>query len=142
MQAAVLDVKLKYLDEDNARRKLVAEKLAEGIRAVGNPHIKTPSSRFFDECVFHIFPVFSDRRDELQTALKERGILTMIHYPVPPHMQRCYAGDIAGGRIILPGGGLGITERLHREELSLPCNQTMTDGDIEEITDALNDIRL
>lgn len=142
LQAAVLDVKLKYLDEDNARRKLVAEKLAEGIRAVGNPHIKTPSSRFFDECVFHIFPVFSDRRDELQTALKERGILTMIHYPVPPHMQRCYAGDIAGGRIILPGGGLGITERLHREELSLPCNQTMTDGDIEEITDALNDIRL
>lgn len=142
LQAAVLDVKLKYLDEDNARRKLVAEKLAEGIRAAGNPHIKAPSSRFFDECVFHIFPVFSDRRDELQIALKERGILTMIHYPVPPHMQRCYAGDIAGGRIILPGGGLGITERLHREELSLPCNQTMTDGDIEEITDALNDIRL
>ena len=142
LQAAVLDVKLKYLDEDNARRKLVAEKLAEGIRAAGNPHIKTPSSRFFDECVFHIFPVFSDRRDELQMALKERGILTMIHYPVPPHMQLCYAGDIAGGRIILPGGGLGITERLHREELSLPCNQTMTDGDIEEITAALNDIRL
>lgn len=142
LQAAVLDVKLKYLDEDNARRKLVAEKLAEGIRAAGNPHINAPSSRFFDECVFHIFPVFSDRRDELQMALKERGILTMIHYPVPPHMQRCYAGDIAGGRIILSGGGLGITERLHREELSLPCNQTMTDGDIEEITDALNDIRL
>lgn len=128
IQAAVLDVKLKYLDRDNARRKAIAAYYKANIH---NPFIRITDCPDRDN-VYHIFPVFSERRDELQRYLLEKGIRTMIHYPVPPHKQQCYREWNA---ISLP-----ITEMLSRQELSIPCNQTMTDSEVDYIVDAINKI--
>ncbi len=123
ISAAVLSVKLKYLDEDNRRRQRIAEQYISGIR---NESIVLPPLGG----VHHIFPVLCKERDRLQTYLQERGIQTLIHYPVPPHKQECYR-EFA--RFRLP-----ITERIHREELSLPLNQALTDEEVTYIINAVN----
>ncbi len=133
LQAAVLDVKLRYLDAENETRRSVALRY---IKEVDNPLVKLPSLDFHANSVFHIFPVLCSRRDELQQYLLDRGIKTMIHYPIPPHGQQCYRGSAA---LLLPQGGLPITERIHREELSLPCSQITTDREATEIITALNE---
>jgi dTDP-4-amino-4,6-dideoxygalactose transaminase len=131
IQAAVLDVKLKYLDEENQRRKEIAKKYFEGI---DNPLITLPMKNDdvdnVSDNVFHIFPVLCETRDALQKYLSEKGIGTMIHYPIPPHKQACYKewNDLS----------LPITEKIHREELSIPCNQCMTDEEVEKVIDAMN----
>ncbi len=125
LQAAVLDVKLRHLDVDNQRRKEIA---AIYINKVKNPLIRIPQSE--RDCVWHIFPVFSERRDELQQYLKENGVETQIHYPIPPHRQRCYAHWSA---LSLP-----ITERLSAQELSLPCNPVISDEEANNIVGLLN----
>lgn len=135
VQAAVLDVKLRYLDADNERRRQVALRLMEGIR---NMRVSVPSHDFWQHSVFHIFPVMSDDRDALQRHLADEGVQTVIHYPLPPHRQRCYEhSDL----LVLPEEGLPVTERIHREELSLPCHQMMTDEDIETVIRAVNRFR-
>lgn len=131
IQAALLDVKLKYLDEDNKRRQQIADRF---YREIDNPRITLPGKRRWlngeEDNVFHIFPILCADRDVLQSYLKEKGVQTLIHYPIPPHRQRCYAewGDLS----------LPVTERIHREELSLPCNQTMSDNETDLIIDLLN----
>lgn len=132
IQATVLDVKLRYLDEDNEKRRKVA---FEYINKVNNPLIEMPSEDFHTNSVFHIFPVLCSRRDELQQYLSERGIQTMIHYPIPPHKQKCYYGHDV---LQVPSDGLPITERIHNEELSLPCSQVTTDEEVASIISALN----
>ena len=84
--------------------------------------------------VFHIFTVFCAHRDALQQHLAACGVHTLIHYPIPPHRQECYSK----GQLILPPDGLPVTERIHREELSLPCNQVMTDDDVQQVIRAVN----
>ena len=79
--------------------------------------------------VVHIFPILSSRRDELQQYLKENGVGTMIHYPIPPHQQKCY---VEWNHLHLP-----ITEKIHQQELSLPCNQNMTEEDVERIAELI-----
>ncbi len=128
LQAAVLSVKLKHLDEDNDLRRSVARRYLEGIR---NPAIRLPKVPEWDAIVFHIFPILCERRDELQQYLKDRGIQTLIHYPIPPHKQRCYAD--------WNGLSFPISERIHREELSLPMSQTMSDEDVQAVIQALNE---
>ena len=125
LQAAMLDVKLKYLDTENQRRKQIASIY---INKVKNPSIYIPQSE--RDCVWHIFPVFCERRDELKQYLGSHGVETQIHYPIPPHMQHCYS---RWNSISLP-----VTERLSREELSLPCHQMMTDKDAEMIAEIIN----
>ena len=125
LQAAILDVKLKYLDTENQRRKQIASIY---INKVKNPSIYIPQSE--RDCVWHIFPVFCERRDELKQYLGSHGVETQIHYPIPPHMQHCYS---RWNSISLP-----VTERLSREELSLPCHQMMTDKDAEMIAEIIN----
>lgn len=125
LQAAMLDVKLKYLDTENQRRKQIASIY---INKVKNPLIYIPQSE--RDCVWHIFPVFCERRDELKQYLGSHGVETQIHYPIPPHMQHCYS---RWNSISLP-----VTERLSREELSLPCHQMMTDKDAEMIAEIIN----
>ena len=125
LQAAVLSVKLKYLDEENDRRKQIARMLNEGIT---NPEIHIPADHE-DDNVYHIFTVFCKQRDLLQQHLKSLGIQTMIHYPIPPHKQQAYS---EWNSLSYP-----ITERIHREELSLPCNQTMTDDEVKEVIKAV-----
>ena len=124
LQAAVLDVKLRHLDADNARRQQIA---ALYINKVNNPAIVLPTP---SDSVYHIFPVLSARRDELQAYLKENGIETLIHYPIPPHRQRCYR---EWSTLSLP-----ITEQISEQELSIPCHQAMTDGEVEAVITALN----
>lgn len=130
IQAAVLRVKLKYLDEDNSTRKRIAEYYANNI---SNPQLRIPSLEYCNNSVHHIFPVLCRRRNELQQYMADKGIGTMIHYPIPPHKQKCYA---AWQALSLP-----ITEEIHREELSIPLNQTMREEEIKEVANVLNSFK-
>lgn len=133
IQAAVLSVKLQYLDKDNNRRREIAMRY---IKEVKNPLLKMPSEEYWQDNVFHIFPVLCEQRDRLQSYLADNGIQTVIHYPIPPHKQRCYASSDA---LVIPPSGLPITERIHREVLSLPCNPALTDEEVDYIISKLND---
>ncbi|MCH5223519.1 MAG: DegT/DnrJ/EryC1/StrS family aminotransferase [Muribaculaceae bacterium] len=128
LQAAVLDIKLKYLDEENARRKEIAKRY---LKEINNPEIRLPKVTDMDSHVFHIFPIFTLRRDSLQDYLKEKGISTLIHYPIPPHQQEAYKEwkDLS----------FPITEKIHNEELSLPISPVMTDEEVDEVITALNE---
>lgn len=127
LQAAVLSVKLKYLDADNALRRNAAQRL---IGEVSNPLITMPSAEYCHDNVFHIFPVLVKSPDTLQRHLRDHGIGTMRHYPIPPHQQACYQ---AWAALHLP-----ITEQIHREEVSIPCNQTLTTEELTHIIFAMN----
>lgn len=127
IQAAVLDVKLKYLDAENRRRKEIARKYFE---AIDNPLVGMPMRQGSVDNVFHIFPVLCETRDALQKYLSEKGIGTMIHYPIPPHKQACYR---EWNNCSLP-----VTEQIHREELSIPCNPCMTEDEVETVIEAMN----
>lgn len=127
IQAAVLDVKLKYLDNDIAIRKQVAKYYIDHIT---NPEIITPIVKDWDAHVFHIFTVRCKRRDELQKYLTENGVQTIIHYPIPPHKQECYK---EWNNLSFP-----ITEQIHNEELSLPMSPVMTEKEIKIVVDILN----
>ena len=128
IQAAVLDVKLRYLDDDNRLRQKVADYYYENIN---NPLITLPTRLPDDNNVYHLFPIFCEKRDELQTYLKENGVQTLIHYPIPPHLQECYKGKWEG--ISLP-----ITEQLAEQELSLPISPVLCLSDYQRIVDLLN----
>jgi dTDP-4-amino-4,6-dideoxygalactose transaminase len=119
IQAAVLNVKLRHLDEDNQRRKEIAKKYISGIK---NTNIVLPVVDDWDANVFHIFPIRTERRDELQEYLSEKRIQTLIHYPIPPHKQECYK---EWNELSFP-----ITEQIHNEELSLPMGSMMTDEQV------------
>lgn len=127
IQAAILDVKLKHLDEDVQLRKEVAKKYLGGIK---NPKIRLPQINDWDGHVFHIFTIFSDDRDSLQKYLTEKGIGTNIHYPIPPHKQECYKewNDLS----------LPVTEKIHETELSIPMSPCLTDEEVQYVIDALN----
>ncbi len=127
IQAAVLDAKLKHLDEDNTRRKEVARMYIEGIK---NPAITLPEVNDRDAHVFHIFPIRAEKRDELQKYLTENGVQTIIHYPIPPHKQECYAE--------WNDRSYPITEKIHAEELSLPISPVITDDEVNEVIRIIN----
>lgn len=127
IQAAILDVKLSRLDEDLAARRAVAKHYMENIR---NPAVRVPALDDWNAHVFHLFPVLCSRRDELQKFLAERGVQTLIHYPIPPHRQECYA---EWNSLSYP-----ITERLAREELSLPISPVMTPDEVRAVVEAVN----
>lgn len=128
IQAAVLDVKLRHLDEDNRLRQHVAAYYYENIK---NPLITLPRRLSDENNVYHLFPILCKRRDELQQYMSKNGVQTLIHYPIPPHLQECYAG-------VWQGLQLPITERLAKEELSLPISQVMQQCDIETVIKLLN----
>ena len=126
IQAAVLNVKLPYLDKENQRRKQIAKAYLEGIN---NPQTTLIKDNDRDN-VYHIFPILCPSRDRLQQYLKDNGIETMIHYPIPPHQQEVYK---EWNEQHYP-----ITEFIHQQELSLPCNPTMTDEEVYQIIDSIN----
>ena len=128
IQAALLRVKLNYLDADNRRRQAIASKY---IAHICNPKLTVPTVDYLSNNVFHIFPLLCRHRDHLQTYLLERGIQTLIHYPIPQHRQRCYAH---WNELSLP-----ITEQIHCQELSLPLHPALTDDEVDFIIAALND---
>lgn len=128
MQAAVLRVKLRYLDADNERRRQIADYY---VRNVHNPLISLPDEAYCQRSIHHIFPALCTRRDALQDHLRRNGVGSMVHYPIPPHRQRCFPE--------LSSLSLPITDRLSREELSLPLNQAMTDEEVERVVSLLNE---
>lgn len=127
IQAAVLNVKLSHLDEDTLERKKVAKYYIENIK---HPEITLPIVNDWDAHVFHIFTIRTSRREELQEYLLENGVQTLIHYPIPPHKQACYA---EWNNLNLP-----ITVQIHNEELSLPISQVMTIEEIIKVAQLIN----
>lgn len=129
--AAALDVKLKYLDEDNKSRQQLAAYYYANIK---NPLITLPKRIDDENNVYHQFPIFCERRDELQQYLTENGIQTLIHYPIPPHKQECYK---EWNHCSYP-----ITEKIHAQELSIPMNQVVTKDEAAEVVRVLNSYKL
>ena len=155
IQAAILLAKLPDLDANNQRRKDIA---AIYYNKVKNPAVVIPQCDRDSVC--HIFPVLCVRRDELRQFLADNGVQTEIHYPIPPHQQRCYWLKVKVNSEQFPAGvsvaegkaeansslftihsSLKITEQIHAQELSIPCNQALSDDDITRIIDLLNDFK-
>ena len=149
IQAAILDVKLRHLDEDLKARQAIAAYYYDNIN---NPLITLPKRLPDSENVFHLFPILVNLpslqgragerlvslRDALQTFLADNGVGTVIHYPIPPHLQECYQNHPsfqgwAGDRLVLP-----ITEMLADCELSLPISPTMTQEEAAEVVRLVN----
>ena len=134
IQAAVLDVKLKYLVENNLHRKEVAHYYYEHLN---HPLITLPDLLPDEQNAYHLFPIIvgDGKRDALHDYLEQKGVGTVIHYPIAPHKQECYAkADWNTPQLSLP-----ITERLADEELSLPIGPVITISEVRQIVDLLND---
>ena len=133
IQAAILDVKLKYLDEDIAKRQEVAAYYYEHIN---NPLIELPEHLDDAQNVYHLFPIIvkDGKRDVLHDYLAEKGIGTVIHYPIAPHKQECYAREAWN----IPQLSLPITEFLADSELSLPISPCMTKEQMEWVVECIN----
>lgn len=145
IQAAVLDVKLRHLDEDTRLRQQIADYYYDHI---DNPLITLPKRLPHENNVYHLFPILvigerrearGERRDKLQKYLENNGVGTVIHYPIPPHLQECYLNHPsllgrAEERLILP-----ITEQIADCELSLPISPTMTLEQAKEVIRLIND---
>ena len=127
IQAAVLDVKLKYLVEDNAHRKTIANYYYDHIN---HPLITLPDRLPDDQNVYHLFPVLCEKRDALHDYLEENGVGTLIHYPIPIHKQECYRQYES---LSLP-----ITENIAKCELSLPISPSITKDEVGYIVDLIN----
>ncbi|MCI0498477.1 MAG: DegT/DnrJ/EryC1/StrS family aminotransferase [Planctomycetales bacterium] len=129
MQAAILRVKLKGLDEDNVRRRRIASYYLEEIK---NQKVVLPKPPVNPEShVWHLFVIRTRHRGSLQRHLEEKGIQTQIHYPVPPHKQECYAK--------YNGLSLPIAEQLANEVLSLPISPVIKEEDVLNIVRTIND---
>ena len=137
IQAAILDVKLKYLDEDIKRRQQVAAYYYEHIN---NPLIELPKRLEDAQNVYHLFPILvkDGKRDALHDYLADKGIGTVIHYPIAPHKQECYAKEAWN----VPQLHLPITEALADDELSLPISPCMSQEQMEYVVRVINELVL
>jgi dTDP-4-amino-4,6-dideoxygalactose transaminase len=133
IQAAVLRVKLPHLDEWNARRRAIAERYAASLRGTD---MVLPTQSTWAEHVFHVFVVRCQHREALQEHLKARGISTLIHYPVPPHLQDAYR-DLG-----FREGSLPLTEALHREVSSLPIGPHLGPEAVEAVIQGVREFYL
>jgi dTDP-4-amino-4,6-dideoxygalactose transaminase len=128
IQAAILDVKLKYIDSENQKRINIAKRYISEIK---NPKIILPDlPENENEHVWHLFVIRTENRDELQNYLTEKNIQTLIHYPIPPHQQNAYK---EWNNMSFP-----ISEKIHNEVLSLPISPVLEDEEIQTIIKALN----
>jgi len=129
LQAALLRVKLPYLDADNARRREIAARYR---REIVNPALRLPSVRAGEAShVWHLFVVRVPDREAFQRRLLDRGVHTAIHYPIAPHHQQAYARELGHHR-------LPLTEAIHREVVSLPVSPVMTDAQVAAVIAAVN----
>jgi dTDP-4-amino-4,6-dideoxygalactose transaminase len=132
VQAAILRVKLRHLDEWNAARRQHAAHYLEALRDNG---VVLPVVHPNAEPVWHLFVVRVRERERWQTWLKEKGIATGVHYPIPLHLQPAYR------YLGIPKGALPVTERVAAEVMSLPMYAELTDAQISRVADAVNDLR-
>ncbi len=133
IQAAVLDVKLKYLEEDNEHRRVVAHYYYEHIN---NPLVSLPDLLPDEQNVYHLFPILvsGGMRDALQAYLADNGVGTLIHYPIAPHQQECYAKAAWN----MPRLHLPVTERIANEELSIPMGPALSLEDAKRVVEVVN----
>ena len=129
LQAGLLRVKLKHLDDFNAERCHIAERY---MNEINNPLVQFPRIRPGADSTWHQFVIHCECRDELQEFLKEREIGTLIHYPIPPHLSEAYA--YLGKK----KGDYPIAEKYANEVLSLPMYNGMTEDEITTVIDAIN----
>ncbi|HYH95860.1 DegT/DnrJ/EryC1/StrS family aminotransferase [Hyalangium sp.] len=129
LQAAVLSVKLRVLDEWNEKRRRIARMYSEGLSGV--PHVLVPKIASGAEPVWHLYVIRSSRRDALQEALTQQGIGTLVHYPKPPHLQKAHA------ELGFKPGDYPIAEKLSAEVLSLPMWPHMSDDDVKRVIAAV-----
>lgn len=127
IQAAVLDVKLKYLDKDNSRRREIAKYYRENIK---NPKIILPEVYDENAHVWHIFAVRTKNREALKKHLEANDIQTNIHYPTPPHKQGAYSEWV--------NQSYPISEEIHRTIISLPISPVLTDTEVEKVVGVIN----
>lgn len=127
IQAGFLNVKIKYLDQENAIRREIAKYYIDNIK---NTNIVLPQDPKDFEHVWHLFVIRTVERDQLQQYLTDNGIQTLIHYPIPPHKQNCYSKY---NSINLP-----ITEKIHNEVLSLPISPVMEESEVDRVIDIMN----
>ena len=127
IQAGILDIKLKYLDKENQKRREIAKYYLNNIK-----NKKIILRKPYDEKanVWHVFPVRTEKRDEFQQYLKENEIQTLIHYPIPPHKQQCYK---EWNNLNLP-----ITEKIHNTIISIPISPVMEDSEVEKVVEVIN----
>jgi len=132
MQAAILGVKLKYINEENQSRREVAKKYDE---LITNPSITKPHYPISDtkSHVWHLYTIRCQKRDELQSYLQNNEVQTVIHYPIPPHKQKAYEE--------LKNISLPITEKIHNEILSLPIYPKMPPENYIKISNLINNFR-
>lgn len=132
IQAAMLNVKLKYLDQEIQHRRYIANLYLNGIK---NPLVQLPlintNAEVYEQHVWHLFVVRTQHREALQKHLTNHGIQTLIHYPIPPHQQQAYQ---EWNNLSYP-----LTEAMHKEVLSLPIGPTLTGQDAEKIIALVND---
>ena len=132
IQAAMLNVKLKYLDQEIQHRRYIANLYLNGIK---NPLVQLPlintNAEVYEQHVWHLFVVRTQHREALQKYLADNGIQTLIHYPIPPHQQQAYQ---EWNNLSYP-----LTEAMHKEVLSLPIGPTLTGQDAEKIIALVND---
>ena len=131
IQAAMLGVKLKYLDSDTNVRKNISERYLNEIK---NPFITLPKTLDRNSHVWHVFVIRCSARDELQTFLLENDVQTLIHYPVPPHQQQAY---LEYKSLKLP-----VTEIIHEQILSLPISPVLSDNDASKIIELCNSFKV
>lgn len=131
IQAAMLSIKLKRLDSDNAHRRHIAELY---IKSINNPLVSTPVVTDAEAHVWHLFVIKTSYREELQEWLANNNIQTLIHYPVPPHKQRAYAE--------LNEQYYPITEKIHTEVLSLPISPILTEDEALYVAKKINEFKI
>lgn len=127
IQAAVLNVKLKYLDKDNQKRREIASYYRNNIK---NSKIILPKTYDEKSHVWHVFAVRTEERDKFQNYLKENDIQTIIHYPTPPHKQGAYK---EWNNMSFP-----VTEEIHRTIISIPISPVLTDEEVEYVVEVIN----
>lgn len=127
LQAAFLNVKLPHLEKENAQRRLIAKRY---LTEINTDKIVLPLCENFENHVFHLFVIRTENRIDLQDYLKQKNIETLIHYPVPPHQQKALSG---WNSLSFP-----VTEKIHREVLSLPISPVMTNDDVDYVIQILN----
>jgi len=128
IQATILNIKLRYIEEDNNYRKNIARYYIDNIK---HNDIIVPKITNWDAHVFHIFTIRTIKRDELQNYLQDNGVHTVVHYPIPPHKQKCYTN---WNNLSLP-----ITELIHEQELSLPMSPVIPLEEVRKIVKLINE---
>lgn len=131
IQGAILSLKLRHLDQWNERRRRIAARYARSLADA--PGLALVPGLAETEPIWHIFPVFHPRRDDLRRALERRGVLTGIHYPTPVHLQPAYAF------LGLAAGSLPVTERLAATEVSLPMFPELTEAEVQQVIEAVQE---